>query len=285
MNEYKVSDYGIFNSAVSTAKKLNEKINTSKSTIDDCKSKLNSEAIFMGPICNSCMDAFKSVSSKITTMTSNFSTIGNYLTDTASTYQKGDTTASKILLMNKNKVTAVKGDSYAFSGNPSSSVTIPDNIKQAGYTVTCYGKGGWHLGGKATPKKIASGTRQETLHNAWVKDGARYKNGIAVINVKGQDHYLIATSPTFGNVGDSVNVKLKNGQSVPCVIADEKRRSDSTYTKYGHSQGSGGINVLEFEVDRKKYLSSGNPTTSKWNLDWDSSSGVKKIDNYGSILT
>ena len=285
MKEYDVSDYGIFSNAVGTIKKLNQNIKDSQTTIDDCKSKLNSESVFMGPMCTTCMKGFKGASGKISTMTSNFSTIGNYIVDTSNNYQKGDQTASKILLMDTNTVITAKPNSYSVSGNPKSSVSIPDSIKQAGYTVTCYGEGGWHLGGKAKATRIARGTEQEAVHKAWLKDGARYKSGIAVINVNGQDHYLIATAPTLGRVGDSVNVKLKNGQNVPCVIADSKRTSDATYTKYGHSQGRGGVNVLEFEVERKKYLSSGNPTTSKWNLDWDSSSGVKTVDNYGSILS
>ena len=59
---------------------------------------------------------------------------------------------------------------------------------------------------------------------------------------------------------------------------------DSNYTKYGHAKAGGSINILEFEVDTNKYNSSGNPTTDKWNLEWDSSSGVNKIDNYGTII-
>ena len=104
------------------------------------------------------------------------------------------------------------------------------------------------------------------------------------MNVNGQDCYLVATASSLGKVGDAINVTLKNGQQVPCVIADAKSSNDWNYTKYGHSDGKGSVNILEFEVDRHKYLKSGNPTTSSWGLEWDSSSGVKKVDNYGSTL-
>ncbi len=164
------------------------------------------------------------------------------------------------------------------------SVEIPDSVNQAGYTVTCYGPGGWHMGGSAKATPVARGTMQKKVHDAWVADGARYKNGIAVMKVNGVDHYLIATAPTFGKVGDSVTVNLKNGESVPCIIADAKSTHDSNYTKWGHGRSNGSVNVLEFEVDRNKYKSSGNPTTSKWGLEWDSSSGVKSIDNHGSVV-
>ena len=163
-------------------------------------------------------------------------------------------------------------------------VAVPDSLQQSGYTVTCYGEGGWYLGGGSTPTAVASGTRQKTVHEAWLADGARYKNGIAVMKINGVDHYLIATAPTFGKVGDSVTVNLKNGESVPCIIADAKSTNDSNYTKYGHGRSDGSVNVLEFEVDRTKYNKSGNPTTSKWGLEWDSSSGVKTIDNHGSAV-
>ncbi len=162
-------------------------------------------------------------------------------------------------------------------------VEIPSSIDQAGYTVTCYGPGGWYLGGGATPTAVASGTNQKAVHEAWKANGGRYKNGIAVINVNGEDHYLIATASTFGRVGDSVTVNLRNGQQIKCVIADQKSSNDSNYTKYGHAHGSS-INVLEFEVNRNDYNSKGNPKTSTWGLEWDSSSDVASMNNHGSIV-
>ena len=103
------------------------------------------------------------------------------------------------------------------------------------------------------------------------------------MNVNGQDHYLVATAPTLGTVGDSVNVNLENGQTIPCVIADAKSTGDSNYTTYGHGTG-GGVNILEFEVDRNVYNANGNPQTSTWGLEWDSSSDVTSVDNYGTII-
>lgn len=103
------------------------------------------------------------------------------------------------------------------------------------------------------------------------------------MNVDGEDHYLVATTTTFGSVGDNVTVNLDDGGSIPCVIADSKSSGDSNYTSYGHAVGSQ-VNVLEFEVDRNKYNSSGNPSTSTWGLDWNSDSNVSSIDNYGSVI-
>ena len=161
---------------------------------------------------------------------------------------------------------------------------IPDDVNQAGYTVTCYGPGGWYLGGGSSPTAVASGTNQKLVHNAWLNDGGRYKDGIAVINLNGVDHYLIATASSLGKVGDSITVNFKNGQSIPCIIADAKSSNDSNYTKYGHGRSDGSVNVLEFEVDRNKYNSSGNPSTDRWGLEWDSSSDVDTVNNHGSFV-
>ena len=158
-------------------------------------------------------------------------------------------------------------------------VNVPDDLKQAGYTVTGYDY--WIDSGNTMVWN--SSTNQRKVADIWKQQGSRFKNGIAVINVNGVDHYLIATAKVFGKVGDSVSVHLKNGQTVPCIIADAKSTHDSTYTQYGHRLGSG-INILEFEVQRSKYKQSGNPKTSTWGLEWDSSSGVKTVDNHGSIV-
>ena len=122
------------------------------------------------------------------------------------------------------------------------------------------------------------------MHEAWVADGARYKNGIAVLNVNGTDHYLIATAKSLGTVGDNIDVNFENGQTIPCIIADAKSTNDSNYTTYGHGRSDGSVNILEFEVDRNVYNSTGNPKTSTWGLEWDSSSDVSTVDNYGTIL-
>ena len=239
----------------------------------------------MGPICNNCNETFTKVDKGIDLLIENFSKIGNYLIDTATAYKEGDDKAKNQLLSldNEGRINIVQ-KGIANSGTPISSVDIPDNINQSGYTVTCYGEDGWHLGGSSKGTPIANGTGQKAVHEKWVADGARYKNGIAVLDVDGVDHYLIAVAPTYGNSGDNLTVHLKNNEEIPCIIADTKSTRDSNYTKYGHAKAGGLINVLEFEVDTNKYNSSGNPTTDSWNLEWDSTSAVVKIDNYGSII-
>ena len=184
-------------------------------------------------------------------------------------------TASSVPVSTTSDVAHVTSDK-----NAKYSVDVPANVRQSGYTVTGYDR--WIKSGQTMV--WAKGTNQRQVSEVWKSQGSKFKSGIATVNVNGEDRYLIATSSTFGKVGDSVTVRLSNGQSIPCVIADQKSSNDKNYTRYGHSQGNGSVNILEFEVERSKYQSSGNPTTSKWNLEWDSSSSVVTIDNYGSIL-
>ena len=168
------------------------------------------------------------------------------------------------------------------TGEPISSLDIPDSVKQTDYyTVTGYDF--WCQSGDEMV--WAAGTNQRAVADIWKAQGSRFKNGIAVINVDGVDRYLVATASSLGTVGDMINCTLADGTVVPCIIADQKSSGDSNYTTYGHDNGQGSVNVLEMEVQRSKYLENGGSvTTSSWGLDWDSSSPVKHVDNYGSIV-
>ncbi len=123
MNDYKVSDYGIFNDAVGTAKKLNESLDTSKTEIDDCKNKLNSESVFMGPACDEALKGLDNCCSKIELLYDNFNTISGYLVDTANNYKSGDKEAKvNILSINSDGKLEVSSSSSAsgvanFSGS------------------------------------------------------------------------------------------------------------------------------------------------------------------------
>ena len=280
-SEYKFADYGIFSDAVASTTAYNASVDSVNEAIKDGNTKLSDQSIFMGPIQENCVEVFQKINTSFGQTKDNFTSIGNYLTEAAAAYKTGDTEASNVILKIDGKEVSSSG---GLSGTPVSTTEIPDDMAQSGYTVTCYGEGGWYLGGGADATSVASGTKQKDVHNAWLADGARYKDGIAVMNVNGQDCYLVATSSAVGNVGDALNVTFKNGQTIPCVVADAKSSHDSNYSKYGHVQGNGSVNVLEFEVDRNVYNSKGNPTTDSWGLEWDSSSGVKTVDNYGTLV-
>ena len=284
-----VSDYGIFNNAIASTQAYNAVLDSVDETVKQSKTKLSDQSIFMGPIQENSIESLTKIDTRMEESRNNFQTINSYLVDVSSAYQRGDKEASNVVLNldGKSHTGTSSTGPVTYGGRsipPVSSTEIPDDIEQSGYTVTCYGKDGWHISGSPEATGISPNTKQAAVHDAWVADGARYKDGIAVMNVDGQDCYLVATAPKVGQVGDTIDVRLANGQTIPCVVADAKSPKDSTASQYGHVI-NGKLNVLEFEVDTGVFMSKGtNPTTEGWGLEWDSSSNVKSVDNYGPIV-
>ena len=99
MNEYKISDYGIFNDAVSTSKTMNESILEAKNTIDDCKTYLSNEAVFKGPIADQALEGCATVANGVGLFSQNCDVVEKYLTETATNYNNGDKNAKDIVLL------------------------------------------------------------------------------------------------------------------------------------------------------------------------------------------
>ena len=97
MNDYSVSDYGIFQDAIGTTNKLNGKISIAKSATANVKNIINNESIFMGPIAESCVSAIESLTTSMQNMRSDFNAISTYLTQASAAYQQGDTEASNVV--------------------------------------------------------------------------------------------------------------------------------------------------------------------------------------------
>ena len=161
---------------------------------------------------------------------------------------------------------------------PGTEIKVPSTIKQGPYTVTGYDY--WIKSGKEMV--WAAGTNQRSVSDIWKLQGSKFKNGIAVIKVDGKERYLVAVTPKFGIPGDKIDVKLKDGTILPCIIADSKGQDAGS--EWGHELGNDQINILEWEVERQCYLDNGNPKTKTWDLEWDSSSPVDSITNIGTIL-
>ena len=102
------------------------------------------------------------------------------------------------------------------------------------------------------------------------------ENGIAIY----QGNYLVAVSSTFGSVGDRIQINLRNGTILNCIIADIKSSGDANYTQYGHAYGNK-IYVVEPEIKRGQAGASGG-TVTNWIPQWNSP--PTKIINKGSVL-
>lgn len=133
------------------------------------------------------------------------------------------------------------------------------------YTITEYDRINW-----------AQGSRQRELYDMWYSQG-HWTTGIATID----GCYLIACTPTFGQVGDYVTFYLSDGTAIPCIIADEKNTNDEGCNSYGHDNGH---SVIEFEVKSSYYHSYGNPGHGSWFPEWGGGRLVASCVNSGKNI-
>lgn len=103
--------------------------------------------------------------------------------------------------------------------------------------------------------------------------------GFGVINGR----YVIACTPTFGQVGDEIDWTLANGSVLHTIIGEMKSSRDSNYTKWGHVE-NGYISVVEFVVNRDTwYPSHANPGTPSCHPEW--AGQIQKADIVGNYWT
>ena len=274
--EYGFSDYSIFDNARQTATSFYNATDDVKTVAGQASEIVKDSARFKGPASEACTAYVTALAESLGTSMENYDILKKYLDDVSASYKSGDDKARKDLL-------SVGPTVAGFRTSPVSSLVIPENISQCGYTVTGYGDKGVVYTNYSS-EYWTEGTNQRKLFEEWKKQGGKYKNGIAVMNVNGQDCYLVASSQEMGDVGDILNYKLENGENIPAVVADAKAKKDDNYSQYGHTYG-GQTSVVELEVDMHVYNDKGtNPSTESWGLEWDSSSPVTEVENYGSIF-
>ena len=184
MEDFKVDDYGSFDNAISTTKTFNTSVTEVKTTATASKEVVSGEA-FKGPAADGCATAIDGLNNALTESMSNYKTINKFLKGVSENYQVSDEKAKQYILS--------AGGMSGFSTPIVSSLEIPENLGQRGYTVTGYGDKG------VVYRDMSSvhwdqGTNQRKIFEEWEKQGGKYKNGIAVMNVNGQECYLVATS-------------------------------------------------------------------------------------------
>ena len=97
-NSYKVGDYQLFEDGISTTNGVIESINTTSTTLNNSKSQLSNEAVFMGPICDSCLAGFDKSNVNITGLTTTFGNFSTYLKTVEDKYKSGDKTAENTII-------------------------------------------------------------------------------------------------------------------------------------------------------------------------------------------
>ena len=156
----------------------------------------------------------------------------------------------------------VLADNDQIEGNTGKLIKVPEKL---GHVCTYMG---WQC-------VTATGSKQYKLRSTY---GMNFNDeGFGVINGR----YVIATTTTFGDVGDEIDFYLEDGTILPCIIGDIKNQSDPGCTIWGHE---GGSNMIEFVVDRDTWYGNGhaNPGTASCHPEF--SQYVEKAINLGNIL-
>ena len=97
MNEYSISDYGIFNSAVQTTNTCSNSVTTAKDGVTACKTVVGNQGTFMGPMAEKCVAALDGLDADCTTIISNLGTLSSYLIQTSGNYQNADQNANSVI--------------------------------------------------------------------------------------------------------------------------------------------------------------------------------------------
>lgn len=94
------------------------------------------------------------------------------------------------------------------------------------------------------------------------------------------DRYVVATTTTFGKVGDYIDVVQADGSVLKCIIGDIKNQNDSGCNQWGHYNGQ---NVIEFVVDKGSwYGKKDNPGTPSNHPEWRQT--ITQIVNKGNYF-
>ncbi|MGN1371613.1 MAG: hypothetical protein ACI4XM_05010 [Candidatus Coprovivens sp.] len=92
------------------------------------------------------------------------------------------------------------------------------------------------------------------------------------------DRYVVATTTTFGNVGDYIDVYQEDGSVIKCIIGDIKNQNDAGCTKWGHNNGDC---VVEFVVDKDSWYGT-DKTPNGLHPEWNQN--ITKIINKGNYF-
>ena len=93
-----VSNYGIFSDGITSVNTLSGEVDTGVSSLNDQKSKLTSDTIFMGPICDSCSTGFDAALRILDLLKGNLATTSDYLKQSYADYNSSDANAKTKIL-------------------------------------------------------------------------------------------------------------------------------------------------------------------------------------------
>lgn len=142
---------------------------------------------------------------------------------------------------------------------------------------------------KGTSVKLPEGLGSKHTYMGWQCITARSSDQYKLIESAGMnfdeqgfgkigDRYVVATTTTFGNVGDFIDVVQEDGTVIKCIIGDIKSQGDANCNKWGHSNG---VDVVEFVVDKSSWYGSSNSVV-KFHPEWNKN--IDTIINKGNYF-
>ena len=117
--EFEFSDYGVFGDAIGDAKHLNEQIEEYQNKMNDVRTILGDQSVFMGPVCDITLEGLQDGTSKMQINKQNFDTVAEYIQTASNNYQSGDQKASKLVLQTnaEGKLAIAESSAAALVGN------------------------------------------------------------------------------------------------------------------------------------------------------------------------
>lgn len=191
MNDYNVSDYGIFSDAISTTNILNNSVSNCQTAAKNCASIIGNQGVFMGPIAEKCTQFLNTLNTDLDMVQSNMNQISSYLMQTSSTYQSADANASSTVQLRLDQPVTTYSNN---SNNPT--LTGANNAEQIWNYLKSQGFSDAGIAGIMGNLAQESGLRADNVQNHMGYEDAEYVAGIKNGTITRED--FINDSRGFG---------------------------------------------------------------------------------------
>ena len=192
MNDYNVSDYGIFSDAISTTNILNNSVSNCQTAAKNCASIIGNQGVFMGPIAEKCTQFLNALNTDLDMVQSNMNQISSYLMQTSSTYQSADANASSTVQLRLEQPVTTNSNN---SSNPT--LTGANNAEQIWNYLKSQGFSDAGIAGIMGNLAQESGLRADNVQNHMGYEDAEYVAGIKNGTITRED--FINDSRGFGS--------------------------------------------------------------------------------------
>lgn len=188
MNEYNITDYSMFQNAITTTNNLVTSYNDSNTIIEECKKIISDSSIFLGPVAEVCIECINKLTTSSNETIEVLNAINKYLTEAEELYKKGDADASSLIGQTTNTpgnmtTGVVEGTTYNLINGKADTLEyarhiLKDKVAETKnvdkYSGNCLGFAVTHAWGMYTNNK--SYTAEDGLHYRGGSHFEKYSN-------------------------------------------------------------------------------------------------------------